>query len=134
MRYSCAVLQDWARREAELRAEAASAAAASEVARGALAKLRKDHEGERERVKKVIGDMKKKIDRCGHRVYRVLGMSFTALKRLPYAVLYIKRLMGTGRERPVTRHAVNRRSGRRLIEQPFARLACRVPCVHGQEL
>ena len=35
-----------------------------EAGRGALTKLRKDHEGERERVKKVMGDLKKKMDRC----------------------------------------------------------------------
>ena len=29
-----------------------------------MSKLRKDHEGERERVKKAISDMKKKMDRC----------------------------------------------------------------------
>lgn len=47
-----------------MRAELAAAVSGVEAGRGALAKLRKDHEGERERVKKVMGDLKKKMDRC----------------------------------------------------------------------
>lgn len=59
--------QDWSRREAESRSERLAAASGVEAGRGALAKLRKDHEGERERVKKVMGDLKKKMDRCAPR-------------------------------------------------------------------
>ena len=60
------MLQVSLQREAQLRSEAASALAAGEAARGALGKLRKDQEGERERVKRAISDMKKKMDRCVH--------------------------------------------------------------------
>ena len=57
-------MQSWQQRSAELQTEAAAASEAAEAAKAAAAKLRKDQENERERVKKVMGDMKKKLDRC----------------------------------------------------------------------
>ena len=59
-----AVVQSWEQRSAELQTEASAASEAAEAAKAAAAKLRKDQENERERVKKVMGDMKKKMDRC----------------------------------------------------------------------
>ncbi len=56
--------QSWQQRSAELQAEAAAASEAAEAAKAVAAKLRKDQENERERVKKLMGDMKKKMDRC----------------------------------------------------------------------
>jgi hypothetical protein len=47
-----------------LQAEAAAASQAAEAAKAAAAKVRKDQENERERVKKLMGDMRKKLDRC----------------------------------------------------------------------
>ena len=55
--------QGWQQRAAELQGEAAAASQATETAKAAAAKLRRDQENERERVKKVMGDMKKKLDR-----------------------------------------------------------------------
>lgn len=46
------------------------AEAAAEAARAALAKARRDQEGERERVKKAMGDMKRKIDRYAIRTHQ----------------------------------------------------------------
>ena len=59
--------QGWQQRSAEMQAEATAAAQATDAAKAAAAKLRKDQENERERVKKLMGDMKKKLDRCSHR-------------------------------------------------------------------
>lgn len=48
------------------------AEAAAEAARAALAKARRDQEGERERVKKAMGDMKRKIDRYAIRTHQMV--------------------------------------------------------------
>ena len=56
-------MQSGQKRSAKLEAEASAAAQAAEAAKAAAAKLRKDQENERERVKKLMGDMRKKLDR-----------------------------------------------------------------------
>ena len=61
--FTRSVPQRGQKRSAELQAEAAAASQAAEAAKAAAAKVRKDQENERERVKKLMGDMRKKLDR-----------------------------------------------------------------------